>query len=154
MYYRVVWGPTSSALCDTKSEKAGPQTAYYSVHIPRCVQPAEFASPSSIIIARIQICMMAQDNFNDEKTDVNYRGNKDPLERMLDMKDEQIRVLRNDLARKENQMDKKDKEAREEFLKELRDTLVKKDQEWMEKVEELRGQLGKGDHEVYRYNMV
>ena len=98
--------------------------------------------------------MMAQDNFNDEKTDVNYRGNKDPLERMLDMKDEQIRVLRNDLARKENQMDKKDKEAREEFLKELRDTLVKKDQEWMEKVEELRGQLGKGDHEVYRYNMV
>ena len=49
---------------------------------------------------------------------------KDPLERMLDMKDEQIRELKNDLA--------------------------KKDHEWMEKVEELRGQLGKRDDEVYK----
>ena len=64
-----------------------------------------------------------QDNFNDEKAAVNHRGNKDPLERMLDMKDEQIRELKNDFA--------------------------KKDQELMEKVEVLRDQLGKRDDEVY-----
>ena len=71
--------------------------------------------------------MQKYDEYNfidrEEKADVNYRGNKDPLERILDMKDEQIRELRNDLA--------------------------KKDQEWMEKVEEVRGQLGK---EIIRYN--
>ena len=93
-----------------------------------------------------------EDNPIDEKAAaVSHGGNKDPLERMLAMKDEQIRELKNDLVKKENQMDKRDKDAREEFSKkekELREAFEKKDQEWMEKVEELRGQLGQGNNEV------
>ena len=116
-----------------------------------------------------------EDYPNDEKAAVNYRS---PLERMLDMKDEQIGVLRQDLARKENQMAQREKETREALLskdKEWRDTLVKKDQEWrdmlakkdqewmdeskrreknwMEKVEELKGQLGRKDHEVHKCDL-
>lgn len=95
-----------------------------------------------------------QGNLNDGNVDaaVDHRGKKDPLERMLDMKDEQIRELRNDLAKKEKQMTDRDKETRDELSKrdkELRDTLAKKDQDWMEKVEDLRGELGKRDTEVH-----
>ena len=45
-----------------------------------------------------------EDNPIDEKASavqVNHGGNKDMRERMLDMKDEQIRELRNDLAKNE-----------------------------------------------------
>ena len=106
-----------------------------------------------------------EDNLNnDGNAAVNYRG-KDPLERMLDMKESQIRELKNDLAKKANQMAQKDKETREELSKkesELRDILVKKGQDWMdefkkrenswmEKVEDLRSQLGKRATEVHTY---
>ena len=104
-------------------------------------------------IVRMMADKYDEENPIDEKAAVyNHGRNKDPLERMLAMKDEQIRELKNDLVKKENQMDKRDKEAREEFSKkekELREAFEKKDQEWMEKVEELRGQLGKGNNEVY-----
>ena len=99
--------------------------------------------------------MMSQENDKDnpidEKADGGNKPKDDPLERMLAMKDEQIRELKIDLNKKETQMDKREKEAREEFSKkekELREAFEKKDQEWMDKVEELRGQLGKGDNEV------
>ena len=72
---------------------------------------------------------------------------------MLDPKEaEQISELRHDLAKKENQMAQKEKETREVLSKkekELRDMLVKKDLEWMEKVEDLRSQLGKSDTKVH-----
>ena len=68
-----------------------------------------------------------EDNPIDEKAAaVSHGRNKDPLEQMLAMKDEQIRELKNNLVKKENQMEKKD-------------------QEWMEKVEELRQE----NNEVY-----
>ena len=100
-----------------------------------------------------------EDNPIDEKADINYRS---PLERIVDMKDEQIGVLRKDLAKKENQMAQREKETREELSKketESKDMLAKKDQEWMEelrrrednwseRVEELKGQLAKKDREV------
>lgn len=92
-----------------------------------------------------------EDYPNDEKAAVNYRS---PLERMLDMKDEQIGVLRQDLARKENQMAQREKETREALLnkdKEWRDTLVKKDQEWrdilVKKDKESKDMLVKKDKE-------
>ena len=76
-----------------------------------------------------------------------------PLEQMLDtMEVKQISELRHDLAKKENKMAQREKEMREELSKkekELRDMLVKKDLEWMEKVEDLRSQLGKRDTEVH-----
>ena len=139
-----------------KSERAGPQKAYLQC-VPWSIQPAEFAI-IQYNITLIQICMMSQehdkDNPIDKKAAINHGGNKlkdDPLERMLAMKNEQISELKNDLAKKETQMDKREKEAREEFSKkekELREVVLKKDQEWMDTVEELRGQLGKGDNEV------
>ena len=93
-----------------------------------------------------------QDNLSDGTDAVHYRGNRDPSERMLDMKDEQICELRNDLAKKEKQMTERNKETKDELSKkemEFRDAFAKKDQDWSEKVEELRGQLGSKDQEVY-----
>ena len=119
---------------------------------------------TTITRCRIQIRMMAnkydEENPNEASADVNHRS---PMERMLAMKDEQIGVLRRDLARKENQMAQREKETREELSKnekEMRDMLMKKDKEWMDelqrreqnlvdKIEELKGQVAKRDREVY-----
>ena len=69
-----------------------------------------------------------EDNIIDEKAAA-HGVNKDPLERILAMKDEQIRELKNDLVKREKEMSKRDRE-------------------WTEKVEELKGQLRNRDDEV------
>ena len=112
-----------------------------------------------------------EDHLNDGKADVNYRS---PLERMLDMKDEQIGVLRQDLARKENQMTQREKETREELSekeKGLKEMFLKKDREWMDalekregnwmervkeledKLQKLKYQLQKRDDEVHKCDL-
>ena len=83
-----------------------------------------------------------EDHPNDGMADVN---NRSPLERMLDMKDEQIRDLKRDLARKEqdlawkeHKMAQREKETSEELSnkeEEMRDRLVKKDKEWMDELQ-------------------
>ena len=45
-------------------------------------------------------------------------------------------------------------DTKDEQIRELKNDFVKKDQEWMEKVEELRGQLGKRDDEVYKNSVI
>ena len=79
------------------------------------VQPAGFASPLSIITRNPQIRMMTdkhdEDNLIGEKAAVNHGGNKDPMERILAMKDEQIRELKNNLVEVRGQLQNRDDEV-------------------------------------------
>ena len=51
------------------------------------------------------------DNLIDEKAAVNHGGNKDPMERILAMKDEQIRELKNNLVEVRGQLQNRDDEV-------------------------------------------